>query len=368
MSQKRKRQRSVPTSPKSGVVGPRVDTEGKDLAVDRYLPPPDHPCRLGRGNGLWHAAKQIDELGGEWSYLVFIYRAMNLHLKEMPPTFFEPLSRFSTLTRELGLIGWAKHAGVRPPDAGAIGLSTKVYRSLFSAEDGVVPDPDEDESSIGNHSWAVIGRDETHLHFQSSWPTWPGGNGAGKISFEYLEKYTTEMWAARPVAVGPQVHNFMAFYAHPDRKDFRRRWLSPHPKGRQAIRFDPIVRFNWQECYSFDAPSIAEYCWLSLDSGTRVAGAPVRFDESTDGLTAVILDLFVWPNYRRIGYGSDLFRAIVARARKRGCTSVALLSYDADMVMGESRSRGFMTHHLLDIVKDADAQVGLTGNANLPDS
>jgi hypothetical protein len=76
----------------------------RDPRLDPRHPPPWQPLeRLTFGN-MWQVAKQIDELGGEWTYRVFVHRAANFNLVSLPITFYEPIESFDKLELELVLI------------------------------------------------------------------------------------------------------------------------------------------------------------------------------------------------------------------------------------------------------------------------
>lgn len=74
--------------------------------------PPLEPLPLLHPRDIWAAAKQIDGLGGEWSYMCFNYRALNFHLYRTAPLWFEPLRGFDELYQEAYFRALADQLGV----------------------------------------------------------------------------------------------------------------------------------------------------------------------------------------------------------------------------------------------------------------
>jgi hypothetical protein len=52
--------------------------------------------RLAIGH-LWEISKQVDELGGEWTYPIFVPRVGNFNLVSVPVGFYEPIESFDSL-------------------------------------------------------------------------------------------------------------------------------------------------------------------------------------------------------------------------------------------------------------------------------
>src|SRR5260370_41052612 len=93
--------------------------------LDPWGHPPMGPLALRHPRDMWAAAKQIDGLGGEWTYQVFLHRAMNFHMTGVPPHWSEPLSSFDALWQEVWFKGWAQSAGV---PIGEIGSATATFQ------------------------------------------------------------------------------------------------------------------------------------------------------------------------------------------------------------------------------------------------
>lgn len=71
----------------------------QQMTLSPWDEPPLEPLPLLHPRDIWAAAKQIDGLGGEWSYLCFSYRALNFHLYRVAPLWFEPLRGFDGIRR-----------------------------------------------------------------------------------------------------------------------------------------------------------------------------------------------------------------------------------------------------------------------------
>jgi len=132
--------------------------------VNPWSPPPVMPRGRVEPQDGWPLTKQIDELGGEWTYQVFFYRAMNFHVPITPPLFYEPIYNFDRLGLEALLFQYAQGLLESTGDPGAVTLAFEVFPSFFDAEAGRVVLPAADEHPIGRQSnarilWMSVGRD-----------------------------------------------------------------------------------------------------------------------------------------------------------------------------------------------------------------
>jgi GNAT superfamily N-acetyltransferase len=146
----------------------------------------------------------------------------------------------------------------------------------------------------------------------------------------------------------------------------RRLWQRRHPSEVHPFEYGDVVAFGWWETYSFDAPSIAEVGWLATRTGLRIACACLRFDEHADGTKVLtVLDLFVWPTYRRQGYGRQLLERLLARGQTRECSRVDVLCYDADNVHDDTRTLSFLRRADLAVTSHPIARVIHVGSKTL---
>jgi hypothetical protein len=307
--------------------------------VDPTHPAPPEPLRA---PDLWVLAKQIDEFGGEWTYPIFVQRAGNFHFAGRHPTFYEPVSSFENLGLEALLQG--KAFSYCPPETrGDVGVSIKVYPSIFDAEDGVIPIPQESERPLGQHFIAVLGvKDADTLILRNSWSGWRSeAQGICYLTREYFEQYGEEGIVARPWAFGPDADTAEQLLQCSKQPEFVRLWRRRRRSGSVTpVDARPNIALHWYGCWSLDLQSPAEVLTVRRNDQVNVATAVVvhRVDNSTSDLS----ELFVWPYYRRQGYGLLIENFAATRARNAGSSNIGLYLWNSDAVRGRKRGISFM--------------------------
>lgn len=78
-------------------------------------------------------------------------------------------------------------------------VSFRCYESIYTAIDGVVPLPADNEKEVGCHAVDIIGysREAGYFKFANSWGKKWGDSGFGYLPFEYFKNgRIIEMYAA----------------------------------------------------------------------------------------------------------------------------------------------------------------------------
>jgi GNAT superfamily N-acetyltransferase len=160
----------------------------------------------------------------------------------------------------------------------------------FEAENGVIRMPGPEEQFVGSHCVLIIGFDPLHFGFtfENSWGRQWGNRGFGLLPLEYFDKYLVSAWAMH--GMGPLPHYF--------------------------------------KCHGINTVS-----WMALDclgnslhGGDAIHGREV-YDGSNDeriGWTFAVHregflnveELFVRPQYRGHGHGSQLVEMLLELAAK----------------------------------------------------
>src|SRR5947209_1711820 len=96
---------------------PRIDPSG---------PAPEAPMLRASADHLWPLAKQIDELGGEWTFQIFTYRVINFHFPQLPALFYEPIPSFDRLALEAFMHQRAREF-IPDKDCGGIMVAMDVF-------------------------------------------------------------------------------------------------------------------------------------------------------------------------------------------------------------------------------------------------
>lgn len=306
--------------------------------LDPSRPPPTEPPS---NADLWVLTKQIDELGGEWSFPIFTHRAVNFLIGWREPIFYEPISGFERLGLEALLKGKAVAycpARIR----GDVGVSIKVFPSIFGSDDGLIPVPGDSESPIGEHFMAVLGvKDIDTLIIRNSWSGWRRqAGGVGYLTRQYFEEYGTEAMLARPWEYGPDFDTVEALLRCEDKDTFNRLWRRKRRYGTRSVPGNPDLSLSWYGCWSLDLECSAEI--LMLKVGRRIsAGVAILIHRSGESLSE-LSDIFVWPSYRRQGYGRLLDEFAAERARKAKSVKLGIYLWNSDAVKGKDRAVSFM--------------------------
>jgi len=93
---------------------------------------------------------------------------------------------------------------------GPIVIGITIYESFYESsasakttETGIVPLPKEKENVVGGHAVCLVGYDskEKMFKFRNSWGTGWGDKGYGHLSFDYIEKFSSDAWAFEGVTI-----------------------------------------------------------------------------------------------------------------------------------------------------------------------
>lgn len=325
-------------------------------------PPPPNPVQQFQANDLWPLVKQIDGLGGEWTFPIFMWRAMNFHIARTSILFYEPIADFERLSLEALLMQRQFTAMVPDAARGFLSIIVKVFPSIFDVQDGVLVLPEDGEPCIGQHTLTVLGlHDNDTLVFRNSWSGWKK-DGIGYLSRDYFDRYGQEGSTARLWNRGPNAVTADALLRTTDSGEFRRLWRSGHRWGAITnIGGNKRLRLKWYECWSLQKEVPGEVLALELDGRIRVAVAILIHCSSV----SVLSDLFVWPHYRRRGYGSLMEKAAADRARQAGSQELGIYVWDADAVHGSERGKDFLASREYDVERFEDCQAVMYGKRRI---
>lgn len=138
------------------------------ISLDPWGDAPTTPTRFSGPRDIWAASKQIDGLGGEWSYSLFAHRAINFHSNGVAPHWSDPLRSFNRVREEMWFRLWALDAEVPLDQVTGVSVSLQVFRSVFSATGNAFPLPEPDEPTIGRHAVTIVGLEGEDAYFFST--------------------------------------------------------------------------------------------------------------------------------------------------------------------------------------------------------
>lgn len=214
-------------------------------------------------------------------------------------------------------------------------VTFETFNSIFTAPGGRVPLPGDDEVNRGQHNVSLTGdlyrdSDGDWVQFWNSWgPDW-GEHGLGYLSRDYLDQYLVEAWLVRDAGLGPSpltLNRLAIARNHFERSTI---WLTRNRRsrrrGRRAnCRYEVVV----YETISEPEDCHVEVVQVRTGFGIRVGWAHL-FHLNGNPKTSLLNEFFVWPSFRRQGYGTILESAVTERARASGATRLQVLFHEMD--------------------------------------
>lgn len=321
------------------------------LSLDPWAHPPAQPIDpslISSPKDFWALVKQIDGLGGEWTYDIFMIRALNFHQHFVAPYYYEPLGSFDALALEALLRQRADHAGVPLDEQGNVSLSMQVFASIFDSRDGRISLPEAGERMVGRHCVNILGLENADsLVFRLAWSGWAKGNGIGYLSREYMERFATGCWVGRRWDRGPASHDAAELVlASADGSEIVRLWREWRTSGRRSGDH-PGLSLHWHTTRSIASDCQAEVLVLAFRGAdprvvVRAGVAVLLLMDDVGKKVSTLTDLYIWPTYRRRGYGVLLERFAAERAAGAGSKRLAVCVWDADCATGKTGATAFL--------------------------
>ena len=288
-------------------------------------------------------------MGGDRGNAVFQLFADRCHFFKLQPLeidsdrfsglFYERLRNLDEVWHSLAVSYALLNRGVPLEEGIDTRLAIEIFPSFFDAPDGDVPMPGEDEPSRGEHAISLVAFPEGDIRKFSNedWdsarflfghlfsPDWR----AGTIPLPYLEKCTHEARAARG-RPGPKPTN-----GESDRDALTRSLIKGYadlkPGGWASSHTDDDV--IWAGRWLIGAGSGDPW----LQSALLVRGIteqPLQVAWMFAGyINEDLVDVeefFVWPTYRKNGYGAALAGRTLIALNRAQCTAVRWLEQESD--------------------------------------
>ncbi len=322
--------------------------------VEPWAPAPRAPIAPKVPGDFWALGKQIDELGGEWTFHLFIPRTANFHLPSQPVQYYEFLSDFDVVATAAFLNSRARKYEVPVEQTGSVMVDYAAYPSVFNPLDGFISMPSTEEKSIGRHVAGAIGLvDEDTLLVRHAWSGWTE-DGTAKMSREFFETYCRAAMLVRPWDRGPLQETVQELLRTSNPDTFQSLWgQSGGPVfARQADTPWRSLTLSSHPTWSLNFEVPAEVLTLTDHAGVRI-GVAVLIHEGDE---SVISDLFIWPSYRRRGLGTVLEQFAAERATDSGSRNVIAYVFEADAEKGMLRASGFLESRGYEVAHTSNAQ------------
>ena len=297
------------------------------MRADRpWDPVPAEPMGELGPSESWAAAKQIDGIPGEWTYPLWVSRAVRFHVPVR--THYERLRDYDAVVEATTIANIVEDANLRSP---SIRTVLAVYEGCLDAGDGVLALPEPGERFLGHHDVEVLGwvnRGE-ELVFGNSWGASWGKANTGRISRAYYKAHAKESWLRMVGNQGLRVPDgFEWFDPALKRQAVVKAWKRGALQGQVALGRGWTI--DWFTVKSFK--TVGQTHVGGFRDGRRVTLGWCNVSvESAGGHTnALITDLYVWPHYRGRGVGHALYDWALATAQAANAGMLQVTVHEAD--------------------------------------
>lgn len=262
--------------------------------------------------------KLIDGYQGDGTWPIIGQRVLTFCDLATRQRFYEPLSSYETVKKTLEWEWRADQGGHVPPEMrDHVTIAIEVFDAVFDAVDGRLVLPSPGDEPRGVHMVAVDGWEDAgaRLVFRNSWGERWGKAGHGSVDRVYLDRYLRDAWLSRNARYGPTRFKATRLAAASTAQEWADIWRLENPRRRRWVK----CRGRTYRCiYEFETVSMqdgAPVTVLELRTGAGIRLGWTHIHHEPDGI-AVIKEFFVFPPYRRRGYGCILEREVVDVARR----------------------------------------------------
>lgn len=284
--------------------------------------------------GLYEACKEIDGIPHvPGTFQLAGTRVSSFYWQFQRQPFYEPLSSYDEIFDVLRLNRFLMSDGVQGPGWLPVQVAFQIFPSMDTAPQGRVPLPRPGETTRGLHSVLLtFGCEEAGdwLRFINSWGRGWGDQGFGLLSREYLERYMTDAWVSRNARCGATALTHSRWVNARTAAERRRIWMTPNPRWRRRFRH----RGNGHQLVVYKTLSVVEERPVQVIEvrngfGVRLGWAHL-YHLVQEPRVSVLKELYVWPEFRRRGYGTILEATAAANARAWGAERLHVLFHAMD--------------------------------------
>jgi GNAT superfamily N-acetyltransferase len=299
----------------------------------------------------FYAQKDIDGLPSyNGSHLIMAERTSYFMYRGLTRQhYYESIGNVEELVRQMQFNGQLHEMGLPQYALDDHLIVFEAFESSHHAPGGVICEPRASEKSLGLHCVMVSGYEDNgnRLSFLNSWgPSW-GVKGYGSVSTDYLSRHFHEAFVTRRARWGLSPWKFANVPLRSlSTRAMRQRLIVENPRRVLEVR-DKVHGEIWKvELYQTTSPTTQEPvdCLCVRNGfGLRMGWTFVRHRIDSDPRVSEILEMFVWPTFRRLGIATGLEELAVECANSWGSTGLELMLHEADAVVGPPRSaaRGF---------------------------
>jgi GNAT superfamily N-acetyltransferase len=256
----------------------------------------------------------------------------DLHTRQV---FYEPLSGQDSIVRVLAQM-WriGEGAWVGSDKRDWVQIAFDIFESAYTAPHGRLDLPRAGEQPVGVHAVAVVGYENSGetLLFRNSWGAGWGDRGLGSVSRNYLQQHLRDAFLSRNARYAFTRFDLAAASAARTARETASVWLRENPRWTRWIMHQGRRRRLFlYETISVEDQVPVTVLELRTGEGFRLGWA-MLFHERDGG--SVLKELFVWPHFRRQGYGTVIEREAVAVACRWHSAKMQVYLHSADAIAG----------------------------------
>jgi GNAT superfamily N-acetyltransferase len=288
--------------------------------------------RLSSPERVYKAAKEIDGDSRVGSCLLAVLRVITHHGVSHRQFFYEPIQTYDQITPLLERSDVLHDAYVDYRWMDKLSVSFRMFESGKSAVLGRLPLPHSGEREIDGHCVRLVAFDKSadELIFANSWGTGWGDKGYGRLSRTYIERYMFDAWLGRLTRHGPTRFNYRRLAAANDSREYARAWMIENPRWRGGgFAQGPYnYKFVIHETISASDYGVVEIIEIRNGIGIKVAWAHLH--HLPVHRISTLKEFYVWPSFRRRGFGRRLEEAASYRAGLRRSEKIQILFHEID--------------------------------------
>jgi GNAT superfamily N-acetyltransferase len=288
---------------------------------------------------LYGVCKQIDGNPSPGTYRLACLRAMTHGYIPNRQPFYEAISSYDTLKAGIATNALLLQGGAHPSFVNHFFIDFHMFKSAYTAPLGKIPLPTYNDAYKGQHSVWVMGAGQTwdEIRFVNTWGGSWGDRGFGILTREYLERYMTGLWLSREARTGPTIHNWDRLMEDRGPKEFARVWMLQNPRRGYRPSHRGFRHQIWRyDTISLDSSCLVDIIEIRTGFGLRIAWAHLY--NVWREKTTLLKEFYVWPSYRRLGYGTIMEQSAASLARLRGTERMQVLFHEMDAQLSLRRA------------------------------